>query len=82
MDNQPECPSPKHIYTNNALKRYQDEFFGFRDKNWLGSAVEGPDMVDKINEHILDRDGELIDGDFKDHDISSVYNYLTDNYNK
>jgi hypothetical protein len=82
MDNQPECPSPKHIYTTNALKKYRDEFFGFREKNWLGSASEGPDMVDKINEQLLDGDGELINGDFKDQDIGTIFNYLTDNYNK
>lgn len=70
----PRCPTSAPDMTREQLKDYRDKFFGFRSELFQGSNVEGTDPVDKINEQLLDGEGELVG-----RNISDVFDSLTGN---
>lgn len=74
MDNSINCPTQEKHYSNEQLKDYRNNFFGFRSHVWQESA--GVDPVDKINERILNGDGDISKSRCGEK-ISDVYNSLT-----
>lgn len=81
-DNKQPCPKEYKKYTDKDLQKYRNKFFGFREQIWKGSNVEGPDLVDKMNEQIINNNGEAIGDEFKDETIGDIFDYMTNNYNK